>query len=535
MVIFYEMNGTKKKTSCSNEDLEFAIVDHANRYILNVKALKDIKLLDARIDFEYSFSSKDLYFMNGFQSWTDTKERRIYEVEKNIKKSPHIITKMFAMDKYGDNHFYKYSLRTLHGFDVFYVKGHKEKFIYNINYNNAYLIIDLLKTRRKIRLTSDVDNMFIKAGDSQTVFDFKHFDSYEEGLNNFYTDFKKLNKKKMFGYSSWYNYYQDINEDIILRDLDALDDRFDLFQIDDGYETFVGDWLDIDSKKFPNGLGEIVNKVHSKKMLAGIWLAPFVAEEKSKLFRERKDLFKRDEKGQFFKCGGNWSGFYALDLENKDAQEYIKESFKKYKDLGFDYFKLDFLYAATRPLYDGLTRAQVSAKYYKFLREIIGEDKIIDGCGASIMHSYNNFDYLRVGPDVSLKFNDVWFMKFFHRERISTKITLQNTIYRSIFNDHLFGNDPDVFLLRDNNIDLSLRQRQAIITIASLFGNLLITSDDIATYDDAKKKMLEEAFDLYKNATNKRFVSRGKEIDIYYTLNNKENKLTYLTRKGVFK
>ena len=36
---------------------------------------------------------------------------------------------------------------------------------------------------------------------------------------------------------------QDINEKIILRDLDALDSRFELFQIDDGYETFVGDWL----------------------------------------------------------------------------------------------------------------------------------------------------------------------------------------------------------------------------------------------------------------------------------------------------
>ena len=535
MVIFYEKNGTKKKTSCSNEDLEFIITDVENRYTLVVKALTDIKLLNAKIDFTTTYSSKDLFFMNGFQSWTDTKERRIFEVEKNIKKSPKIITKMFAMDKYGDNHFYKYSLRRLHGFDIFYIKGKKEAFIYNLNYDNAYLIIDVLKTKKKIRLTSDVDNMAIKMGEAKTIFDFKHFTSYSEGLESFNNDFKKLNKKKLFGYSSWYNYYQDINEEIILRDLDALDSRFDLFQIDDGYETFVGDWLDIDPKKFPNGLDEIVKKVHSRNMIAGIWLAPFVAEEKSKLFRERKDLFKKNEKGEFFKCGGNWSGFYALDLENKDAQDYIKASFKKYLDLGFDYFKLDFLYAATRPLYDGLTRAQVSAKYYKFLREILGEDMIIDGCGASIMHSYKNFDYLRVGPDISLKFNDVWFMKFFHRERISTKITLQNTIYRSFFNDHLFGNDPDVFLLRDNNIDLSLKQRQAIITIAALFGNLLITSDDIATYDENKKKMLEEAFDLYKNATNKHFVSRGKEIDIYYTINNKESKLTYLTRKGVFK
>ena len=49
--------------------------------------------------------------------------------------------------------------------------------------------------------------------------------------------FAPLPAKKLFGYTSWYNYYQNINESIILRDLDALDSRFELFQIDAATET----------------------------------------------------------------------------------------------------------------------------------------------------------------------------------------------------------------------------------------------------------------------------------------------------------
>ena len=81
-----------------------------------------------------------MYFLNGYQSWTDTKEYKLRERLRNIKKSPHIISHMFAMDKYGDASFYNYSIRKSHGYDVFYSKGKYESFIYNLNYKTAYLI-----------------------------------------------------------------------------------------------------------------------------------------------------------------------------------------------------------------------------------------------------------------------------------------------------------------------------------------------------------------------------------------------------------
>ena len=438
---------------------------------------------------------------------------------------------MFAMDKYGDASFYKYSIKKSHGYDVFYSKGKYESFIYNLNSNNAYLIIELIKDKKDIRLISDTNGLKLKKGEEFVIFDYMFFTSFKEGLASFNEAFPKRNLDKVFGYTSWYNYYQNINEEIILRDLEALDDRFNLFQIDDGYETKVGDWLTIDPVKFPNGLKPIVNKIHEKGLKAGVWLAPFAAEEESELFKNHKELFVKDKKGHYLKAGGNWSGFYALNMENNEARKYVEKSLKYYLDMGFDFFKLDFLYASHIIPKKGLTRAQSAKENYKFLREILG-DKIILGCGANTFSSNETFDYLRVGPDVSLIFDDVWFMRLFHRERISTKVTIQNTIYRSFMNDHLFGNDPDVFLLRDDNINLSEGQKHALITINALFGNVLMTSDDIAVYDDSKKEKLSNAFDIFYHATNKEYSKKGNCIEIKYELNNKKYNLLYDTKRG---
>jgi hypothetical protein len=45
-----------------------------------------------------------------------------------------------------------------------------------------------------------------------------------------------------------------------------------------------------------------------------------------------------------------------------------------------------------------------------------------------------------------------------------------------------FRNDPDVFLLRSNNISLSADQKLTLLLVNSIFGSLLFTSDNLAEY-----------------------------------------------------
>ena len=515
----------------SEKDFEVVESKEKNSHKIMIKANQDLLLFEANLKLDFNVSKKDQFFLNGYQSWTETSEFYINYKERNILKKPRFIVEKFGLKNYGDNHIFDYDKHKLHGYDVFYEKGENELFIYNKNIENAYLLFVIDKKTKALTLYSDVENIIVHAGEELVIFDYKIFDKVEEGLKSFKKDFVSKNDK-IIGYTSWYNYYQNITEDIIKRDLTGLDNRFNLFQIDDGYETFVGDWLDVDQNKFPNGLAGIVKDIHQKGLRAGLWLAPLVAEEKSKLFQEHPEYIKKDENGLPCKAGGNWSGFYALDLEKKEVLDYIKLCLETYLDMGFDFFKLDFLYASNLGFYEGKSRAMTTNQIYKFIRQCL-KDKLILGCGANMLNAYGLFDYMRIGPDVSLKFDDAFIMRFLHRERISTKVTLMNTITRSLFNNHLFGNDPDVFLLRDDNISMSQENRFALITINALFGSLMMSSDNFNDYDEKKNNTLDYALDLFKKAHDVEFDIDGKYVYISYTLEDQKYNIVYNNKKGV--
>ena len=116
--------------------------------MVTLTAKEDITLRKAYESLPLKTNNHDYYFLNGYQTWTDTKEFKLAERLRNIKKSPHIIAKMFAMSAYGDVNFYRYSIKKSHGYDVVYSKVKHESIVYNNNFDTAYLIIEMIKDRR---------------------------------------------------------------------------------------------------------------------------------------------------------------------------------------------------------------------------------------------------------------------------------------------------------------------------------------------------------------------------------------------------
>ncbi|MBO4252127.1 MAG: alpha-galactosidase [Clostridia bacterium] len=541
MIIRYFADGvlrSVKTPSIGENDIKILSENEGKK--ITVTALRDITLDSAVIPVEFKKSRKSSVFVNGYQSWTATKEYvpadnlLISEKQRNLDRLPQNVVKGYAFKSYGSQFFHKADNSALLGVDYAYVKGNEEIFIGNLNYKNAYLLIEIHKTKNRILLLSDVDGKELKKGETFTVFDFFTDSDAERGQKEYFSRLTPKSTKKLFGYTSWYNHYQDIDENKIYTALDNADERFDLFQIDDGFETFVGDWLNVDQSKFPNGLKPIVDKIHARGMLAGIWLAPFAAEEKSEIFRTRPDVIAKDEKGDFIKAGSNWSGFYPLDLNNPYSVEYVRKILRFYVDLGFDFFKLDFLYATNLKPLRGKTRSETAEFAYSILCEELKDKKIL-GCGATLSNGFEKFDFMRIGPDVSLKFDDVWYMKFMHSERISTKVTLQNTIYRSVMDGKAFLNDPDVILLRDDNIDLSAKQRYALAKINALFGSLLMTSDNPKTYDKNKSEILDETLTLFNDGKVLCYRRRKRFIYVEYEVGGKKHAFNYDTKKGVMK
>ena len=443
-------------------------------------------------------SPAEKMFFNGYQTWTWCPEYTKNDRIRGLIGTPAFGIRRFGLDRYGDYHFVKYSGRRgkFHGFSYCYFRdGSKFRLFASLDEYPGYTVFYYDTAKKQLRIERDCAGVVNKGkfkafsfcyleGDEDYV-----FDRWFELIN-----VKPLTNEKLFGYSSWYNRYENINIQSIEEDLEGCKKLLkpgDLFQIDDGWEPTVGDWLEPDPVKFPEGMKSICDKVHSYGFKSGLWLAPFVATDRSILYKEHQDWFLKHN-GENWSDGSNWGGFYSLDLDNKEVRKYIEKTFDRvFNEWGFDLVKLDFLYGAAPFGDEKKSRAAKMIDAMKWLREMCG-DKLILGCGVPLMPAFGLVDYCRIGCDVSLDWDDKLYMHLIHRERVSTKHSIDNTIFRRQLNGRAFLNDPDVFFLRDDNIYLNSEQKEYLATVNALFSGILLTSDDLNKYDKKKKERFAE-------------------------------------------
>lgn len=489
---------TFDKSLCCADFAASATSDDSG-FKLIISPVKPLSITKLTASFDYRFEKTDRLFLNSYQSWTDSAEHEISDKMRGLNGLPKKLIEAYRFDSYGDYNFTDYTNKRglLHGFGYAYIRRDNEYFLLgSLSERSGFTVIYFDTARNVITLEKELEG-FTADGDF-TAFDIAFERGDEAAVFDGYFSRMKIKKplgKTLRGYTSWYNHYQNINEKVISDDLSALSDA-DIFQIDDGYQTAVGDWLSVDGDKFPNGMSVICDKIHEKKLLSGIWLAPFVCEEKSELFKKHSDWILRDNDGKLVKAGNNWSGFYALDTCNENVKSYIKSVFDVVlNEWHYDLVKLDFLYAACIIPYHGKTRGEIMCNAMDFLRECVG-DKLILGCGVPLSAAFGTVDYCRIGCDVSLSWNDKAYMRLMHRERISTKNCILNTIYRRQLNGRAFLNDPDVFLLRSDNISLTDEQKRILATVNCLFGSVLFTSDNESEYSSEQKKLFSDSLSL---------------------------------------
>lgn len=485
-------------------------------------------LRDATAELSWPMEDTERLFMNGYQTWTHCPELGKEDAVRGLNGVPGIIRKHYGLDRYGDYFFVPYSGKKgmSHGFSYCYFrKGDCYRLIGSLDETPGYTVFAYDARTEKLTVRRDCAgvrhaggefaafDLFFAQGSEQEV-----FDAWFAAMHCSARPVKKL-----AGYSSWYNRYQNIDEASIAEDLRGYREvlpKGSLFQIDDGWESYVGDWLDTDRKKFPRGLSPFVEQCHKNGLLAGLWLAPFVCEIKSRLYAEHPDwLLKID--GQSWRCGCNWSGFYALDIDNPEVQVYLKRVFQQVFDVWhFDLVKLDFLYAVAPFGNEKESRAARMGRAMKLLREWCA-DKLILGCGVPLMPCFGVVDYCRIGCDVSLDWDDKWFMRLLHRERVSTKQSIDNTIFRRQLNGRAFGNDPDVFLLREENCGLSAEEKDRLSMANALFGSILLCSDNPSGYSPEIRERYARVQRLFTQAQAPRaWADSGLEISC--TLDGRE-------------
>ena len=305
---------------------------------------------------------------------------------------------------------------------------------------------------------------------------------------------KLLITKIPVGWCSWYYYYTDITETDMIENLNFFktnkDIPIDFLQLDDGYFTKIGDYLNINEKKFPKGLEYLFSQIKKNGFKSGIWTAPFFAVRTSKLFKNHREWFlTRNHK--LLKVHFNWNSFqYALDLTQDEVLNYLTELYSDFyqinTNLRMDFFKIDFLHAAVPYGADysktSLTRAQILYQGIKKIRETISPKSFLLGCGAPLGPCIGLVDGMRISEDTAPIWDAGYTEQYTNNkgiENVSLKAALKNVLYRSFMHKYFWINDPDCLMIRRKNTKLSLDEIRLQMTIFGLSGGQLLISDDM--------------------------------------------------------
>lgn len=299
--------------------------------------------------------------------------------------------------------------------------------------------------------------------------------------------------KNLTGYCTWYYYYADVTEQNLLDNLEAMAAKknsaysADVIQIDDGYQTFQGDWNDQDAS-WPTPLKTIAKRITDSGMRAGIWLMPFQASTASRVFREHPDWFVRDENGKPKEAFG-WSPppdhmWVCLDMTIPAARRHIANVFKTFRKWGFSYFKLDglgFGLMEGRRHDPAATPVSAFRLGMKTIREAV-PDAYILGCCPPFMPCLGYIDGARVSGDT-------------HASWGAIIGAARSTLSRWWMIDKFFRCDPDTIMARQDRSSCTPGESR-VSALTGIITGVAITSDNLATIAPDRFEILGKAANL---------------------------------------
>jgi alpha-galactosidase len=277
---------------------------------------------------------------------------------------------------------------------------------------------------------------------------------------------------------SWYHYFERVRAADVLDNLRALDEfgvEAGVVQVDDGYADAPGDWL-VANPAFGD-LRAVVDAVRSSGRRAGLWVAPFVVGRRSRLFAEHPDWVLRDGHGEVVSAGPVLRDECAvLDVDVPGAAHYLRSVLEEFAGWGIDYFKFDFLYAGALHGHraSGVDAVTAYRHGLGLLRDAIGADAYLVGCGAPLLPSVGLVDAMRIGPDVAPH----WEPANGGPSSPAQSNAMRNVIERAWMQGRLWVNDPDCLVARPG-----IQERERWAATLATYGGLRSCSDDLRQLD----------------------------------------------------
>jgi alpha-galactosidase len=247
-------------------------------------------------------------------------------------------------------------------------------------------------------------------------------------------------------------------------------------------------------------------------------LAPLLAVPSSSIFLEHNNWLLRNSEGELVSAGFLWGEpLFALDTTRPEVLEWLRALMQQVRSWGFDYIKLDFLFAGALPgkRFTEMPREAAYRQGLQVLREGLGEDAYLLTCGAPILPSLGLCDAIRIGPDVSgswESFRDSTLLQ--NPSTPGVKNAIRTSINR-LWLGGLLAIDPDVCYFTNRQNRLSIQHKQMLQDLAMLCD--FKATSDLPVWWSAQEK--EELRSFLMEKTRVEYLGRahykvnGREVD----------------------
>lgn len=227
---------------------------------------------------------------------------------------------------------------------------------------------------------------------------------------------KKEPKEMKPGWNSWDYYRWTITEDEVLKNAEfikrdpVLSKHVKRIIIDDGWQYCYGEWEA--NPLFKSGMKSLADNISRMGFEPGLWFAPSIMEPHARIAQWDSWMLAKGESGLpalVFRCMERYG--FVLDPSLPKVQKWIYELFRRYTDMGYKYFKLDFLESTLRaPVFANpqkVPRGKIVRKIVEQAHKAAAGKADILGCNYPFTAGNKFVDAVRVSADIHAHWDSV--------------------------------------------------------------------------------------------------------------------------------
>ncbi len=251
-------------------------------------------------------------------------------------------------------------------------------------------------------------------------------------------------------------------------------------QIDDGYQRAAGDWDT--NEKFPHGHRWLTDQIHSRGFQAGVWIAPFAVTARSGIPTAHPNwLLMHDGAPLVLGDNAGWGGtVYGLDGAHPEVQAWLHALARRVvRDWGYEFLKIDFLQYATAgdAHADGATHAEAYRAGLAAIRDGLGTEAFLLGCGAPLQHAVGAVNGMRIGGDVDASWGGI-------------QGPARAAARRRFYHRATWYNDPGCLVVR---APLAPAEARVWTSLVALSGGMTVFSEDLPKLPPDRVALLQRA------------------------------------------